>query len=273
MAYTAVETQQNRILLAAMEDAARSAGALQLAEFRSRPPGWGDVKGGHDFVSFVDLESEKRIRRILEKALSGTAFYGEETEQSLGESTWIVDPLDGTTNYLSGFDCWSISIALWEGNHPALGLIFRPFTGELFTAVRGGGAFHNGLLLPAAEWLAPESALIATGTPFRSPDTAGAFFAAVRGVMQSCRDIRRVGSAAVDLAYTAAGYFQGFWEVDLKPYDVAAGLLMLEETGHPCRSFSGVPYDPFRHRSLITARPGVMETLEEAIRQGYGMMD
>jgi myo-inositol-1(or 4)-monophosphatase len=257
-------------LLEAMEEAARAAGAFQLSEFRRRGPGWGDSKGSHDFVSFVDLESEKRIRLILQKALPQAAFYGEETEQSLGEEvTWVVDPLDGTTNYLSGFEFWAVSIALWDKDGPSLGLVYKPVGEELFTAHRGGGAFRNGVRLPPAEALSPQGALIATGTPYRSPDTMECFFSAVREVLKHCRDIRRNGSAALDLCYLAAGYFQGFWEVDLRPYDVAAGLLMLRETGHSCRTFSGIPYDPFKHRGLVTARPGVMETLEQAIRVGY----
>jgi myo-inositol-1(or 4)-monophosphatase len=259
-----------RALLKAMEDAARTAGEFQLSEFRRRAPGWGDSKGAHDFVSFVDLESENRIRRILQEALPRAAFYGEETEQSLGEeATWVVDPLDGTTNYLSGFEFWAVSIALWDKDGPCLGLVYKPVGGELFSARRGGGAFRNGIALAPAEYLAPRGALIATGTPYRSPDTGEFFFAAAREVLKHCRDIRRNGSAALDLCYLAAGYFQGFWEVDLQPYDVAAGLLLLRETGHPCRTFSGLPYDPFKHRGLVTARPGVMEALEQAVRTGY----
>ncbi|MDR2028509.1 MAG: inositol monophosphatase [Treponema sp.] len=259
-----------RPLLNAMEEAARTAGDFQLSEFRRRGPGWGDPKGDHDFVSFVDLESEKRIRQILQRALPQAAFYGEETEQSLGEdATWVVDPLDGTTNYLSGFEFWAVSIALWDKEGPSLGLVYKPVGGELFTARRDGGAFRNGVLLPPAKALPPRGALIATGTPYRSPDTWDCFFTAAREVLKHCRDIRRNGSAALDLCYLAAGYFQGFWEVDLQPYDVAAGLLMLRETGHPCRTFSGLPYDPFKHRGLVTARPGVMETLEQAVRLSY----
>ncbi|MDR2111036.1 MAG: inositol monophosphatase [Spirochaetaceae bacterium] len=257
-------------LLKAMEEAARTAGEFQLSEFRRRGPGWGDSKGSHDFVSFVDLESENRIRRILREALPRAAFYGEETEQSLGEeATWVVDPLDGTTNYLSGFEFWSVSIALWDQAGPSLGLVYKPVGEELFTARRDAGAFRNGVRLPFAEALSPRGALIATGTPYRSPDTGECFFAAVREVLKHCRDIRRNGSAALDLCYLAAGYFQGFWEVDLQPYDVAAGLLMLRETGHPCRTFSGAPYNPFKHRGLVSARPGVMEALEQAVRAGY----
>ncbi|MDR2402913.1 MAG: inositol monophosphatase [Spirochaetaceae bacterium] len=262
-------------LLAAMEEAARTAGAFQLSQFRLRLPGWGENKAGNEFVSFVDTESEKAIRLILEKAQPGAAFYGEETEQSLGEGlTWVVDPLDGTTNFISGFDYWAVSIALWEGGAgPVMGLVYRPMTDEIFTALRGGGAYRNGIRLNQAQPLALKSALIATGTPYRSPDTMDSFFATVRRVMEVFHDLRRSGSAAIDLSYTAAGYLQGFWEVDLQPYDVAAGLLMLSETGHRCSAFSGVPYDPFRHRSFVCARPGLMEALEEAVRLGYGNLE
>ncbi len=258
-------------LLGEAERAARVAASLQLAEFRKRGPGWGDAKAARDFVSFVDVESERAIRRVLDAALSGAAFFGEETDKRVGPgATWVVDPLDGTTNYLSGYDHWSVSIALWEGGRPVLGLVLKPSSGELFTAYAGGGAWRNGVRLQAAEGLDPLSALVATGTPYRSPETTDAFFAATRRVLASCRDVRRAGSAALDLCYVAAGFFQGFWEVDLQPYDVAAGLLMLSETGHEFRTFAGKAYDPFRCRTFVTGRPRVLEILQEAVREEYG---
>lgn len=258
-------------LLGEAERAARAAASLQLAEFRKRGPGWGDAKAARDFVSFVDLESERAIRRVLDAALPDAAFYGEETEKNVGPgATWIVDPLDGTTNYLSGYDHWSVSIALWEGGAPSLGLVLKPATGELFTAIRGGGAMRNGVTLSQTLALEPLSALIATGTPYRSPETTDAFFAATRRVLASCRDVRRAGSAALDLCYVAAGFFQGFWEVDLQPYDVAAGLLMLTETGHEYQTFAGGPYDPFHCRTLVTGRPHVLDTLQAIVRESYG---
>lgn len=253
-----------------MEEAARTAGALQLAEFRRRAPGWGDAKAARDFVSFVDLESERSIRRILEKALPEAGFFGEETGQKAGlGANWVVDPLDGTTNYLSGYDHWSVSIALWDADGPSLSLVLKPSSGELFTAARGSGAERNGVRLEQAAPMGIEGALVATGTPFRSPDTMDAFFAAVRSVMGRCRDLRRTGSAALDLCYLGAGFFQGFWEVDLQPYDVAAGLLVLSETGHRYGTFSGSPYDPFRHRSLVAGRPGVYEPLSAMVALAY----
>lgn len=262
-------------MLEAMERAAREVAAFQLSEFRTRAPGWGDEKSEREFVSFVDLESERIIRRILDAALPGAAFYGEETERTVGPgATWIVDPLDGTVNYLSGFDHWCVSIALRdgrteEGSEFAAALILKPSTGELFAAERGRGAYRNGTRLPPASPISPRDALIVTGTPFRSPDTTDAFFGAVRRALASFRELRRTGSAALDLAYLAAGFFQGYWETDLKPYDVAAGLLLLSETGHDYRNFAGEPYDLFRDRGFVSGRPGVMEPLSAAVRTEY----
>ena len=261
-------------LLEAMISAARSAGAFQMSEFRRREPGWGDTKAAHDFGSFVDVESERRIRTILHRALPDAAFYGEETEQQRGpDYTWIVDPLDGTTNFLSGLDHFSVSIALWEKDQPTLAVVYKPTVEELFTAERGKGAWRNGIALAQAQPMKPESALIATGTPYRSPDTIATFYRALDQVLQTFRDVRRCGSAALDLCYVAAGFFQGFWEVDLKPYDVAAGLLLLQETGNRIANFQGHPYDPFTHRGLVTGRPGVYELLRQQIKNAYGSLE
>lgn len=260
-------------LLDTMKEAALHASELQKAEFRLRAPGWGDTKEAHDFVSFVDVESERRIRTILERDFGEAAFFGEETEQNRGPGyTWIVDPLDGTTNYLSGYDHWSISIALWDQSGPVLGLVYKPSNDESFHAERDKGAWHNGKKLMHAEGMDPSAALIATGTPYRSPDTQTSFFTALKTVLGTCRDVRRSGSAALDLCYTAAGFFQGFWEVDLQPYDVAAGLLLLQETGQRCTTFSGTTYDPFKHRSLVCGRPGVYEKLAAAVNTAYQSM-
>lgn len=258
-------------LLRVAEEAAREAGAFQMSEFRGRAAGWGDAKAAHDFVSHVDVHSERLIRSRLEQVLPGAAFYGEETEQRIGDgATWIVDPLDGTTNFLSGFDHFSVSIALrGPGGGLELGVVYRPASGELFSALAGGGARRNGHLLPQAEPLAPEAALVATGTPYRSRDTDSAFFDTLTEVMDACRDVRRTGSAALDLAYVAAGFFQAFWEADLQPYDLAAGLLLLSETGHRTMNFHGGPYQLFLDRGFLTGRPGVIEPLAAAVEQHY----
>jgi len=260
-------------LLTTMVSAAKEAGAFQMSEFRRRDPGWGDAKAAHDFVSFVDIESEGRIKSILKAALPDAAFYGEETEKERSPGyTWIVDPLDGTTNYLSGLDHFSVSIALWKGEKPLLGVIYKPVTEELFTAEAGQGVWRNGNRLPRSRTMVCGAALIATGTPYRSADTVQSFYGALDRVLKTFRDVRRWGSAALDLCYVAAGFFQGFWEVDLQPYDVAAGLLMLEETGIPYSTFQGTVYDPFKHRSLVTGWPGVYETLSQQVASAYGSL-
>lgn len=261
----------DRLSVAASE-AAAAAGAFQVAEFRSRGPGWGEAKDASDYVSFVDVESENLLRSRLSAALPEAGFFGEETERSRGELTWVVDPLDGTTNFLSGFDYFAVSIALWDPKGPLVATVLRPSTGERFEAVRGKGARRNGAILPRAERLDPGAALVGTGTPYRSPDTIDAFFVATRTIMSRCRDIRRTGSAALDFCYLAAGYLQGFWEVDLQPYDVAAGLLMLSETGHLTADFAGGSYDAFSSRTFVGGRPGVFETLSEAVLAAYGPM-
>jgi len=266
-----------QVLLKEMEKAARGAAVFQLSEFRTRAPGWGDAKAARDFVSFVDLESERMIRTVLDRALPAASFYGEETEKTLGQDyTWIVDPVDGTTNYLSGYDHWCVSIALYRGGAPGTleaGLILKPTTNELFIATRGGGAFRNGVRLETAVQLDPGQALIVTGTPFRSPDTVDSFHRTVRRVMGINRDIRRTGSAALDLAYVAAGFFQGFWEVDLEPYDAAAGLILITETGQSTNDFAGRPYELFHSRGLVAGRPGVAEPLARIVREEYADVD
>lgn len=263
-------------MIEAMTRAAREAAAFQLSEFRSRGPGWGNAKSAREFVSFVDVESERLIQRILKEALPGAAFYGEETERTAGtgDFTWVVDPLDGTVNYLSGFDHWCVSIALRDKKQPkasgiVASVILKPSTDELFTAEMGKGAFRNGGRLSHAEPIEAADALIVMGTPFRSLDTLDAYFSVVRNVLSSYRELRRTGSAALDVAYLAAGFFQGYWEVDLMPYDVAAGLLLLSETGHDFRNFAGGPYELFQDRGFVSARPGIMETLMETVRTAY----
>ncbi len=255
-------------------EAARSillqVGTYQKRLFRAEKPGKGTEKLEHEFVSAVDIKSEEKIRKGLSHLFPEAGFYGEESQQTMGKRyTWVVDPLDGTTNYLSGFDYWSISVALFEGNAPVLGLVYRPQTDEFFTAIKGHGAFHEGRRLPRVQQFLLKDGLIGTGFPYRSPDTASSFFSAAEEILYRCRDIRRTGSAALDLSYVAAGYLQGFWEVDLKPYDVGAALLFLEEVGCPVTTFTNSTYDPFTCRSLVTGFPGLKDELTDILANHY----
>ncbi len=257
-------------MLTAIEALCKEAGAFQMQHFREREPGWGDEKEEKNYVSYIDVETERMLKRGLLALCPDAGFYGEESERVRNDALeWIVDPLDGTTNYLSGYEVFTISIGLAQQGKPALGVVYRPFTGDCFTAIRGQGARKNGVPLPRRATMPLAKALIGTGSPFRSPDLIERFFASVKEVMRGCRDIRRPGSAALDLTYVAAGYLQGFWEQDLQPYDVAAALCILSECGCPYSTLQGKPYDMFADRVLIAGAPGVHEELCEIISKHY----
>ncbi len=276
-------------LLPGIQKAMAEVGSFQISEWRKRDPGWGEAKSAKDFVSFVDRDSEARLADALRKILPEAGFYGEETIKERGpELTWVVDPLDGTTNYLSGLDQFSVSVALFKGDEPVLGCVYKPAGGEWWWAWAGGGAYYGktaapdpcghaafpaggqGTRLEIQRSSSLSNALVGTGTPFRSPDTRPAFFAASGQVLIVARDIRRLGSAALDLAFLASGWLQAFWEVDLEPYDVGAGILLLKETGCVFTSFSGEVYNPFKKRSLAAGRPGAAEELRRIIAPCYG---
>jgi myo-inositol-1(or 4)-monophosphatase len=295
-------------LLEEIRPAVAEVGRFQLSEWRKRPAGWAEEKAAKDLVTFVDRESEAMLSKALKAALPGSSFYGEEGEKSRGELTWVVDPVDGTTNYVCGLDWFCISVALYEDAardpggrpgaagpgvrpkgvagqgaggvaRPILGLVHRPAAGEWLWALRGGGAWEEGpgsepRRLGAALETRLRNALVCTGTPYRSPDTAAAFYAAAAEVTASALDLRRLGSAALDLCMVAAGRLQAFWEVDLKAYDVGAALLLLEETGCPFSTFGGGRYDPFESGSLVAGSPGAVEELRAIVSRRYaGLRD
>jgi myo-inositol-1(or 4)-monophosphatase len=274
--------EEARRLLEAIRPALAEVGRFQLSEWRRRPAGWAEEKAAKDLVSFVDRESEARLSAALKSALPGSSFYGEEGERSRGELTWVVDPVDGTTNYVSGLDWFCISVALFEEEaggaaRPVAALVYRPAAGEWYWALRGGGAWEEGpgrgaRRLPPVPPMRLRDALVCTGTPYRSPDTAGAFYAAAAAVTSAALDLRRLGSAALDLCSVAAGRLQAFWEVDLKPYDVGAALLLLEETGCPVSTIGGGRYDPFASSSIATGAPGAAEELRAVVAPFYAAL-
>jgi myo-inositol-1(or 4)-monophosphatase len=273
-------------LLDAMRSAAREAGQLQVSEWRKRPSGflessesWAEEKAAKELVSFVDRESERIVASSLHDALPGSAFFGEEGEKSRGELTWVVDPLDGTTNYICGLDWFCVSIALFEAvpggvDRPIAAAVYRPAAEEWFWAVRNGGAWEErpGSAPQRLEKTKPtllRRSLVCTGTPYRSPETVSAFYSAASELTAASLDLRRLGSAALDLCSVAAGRLQAFWEIDLKPYDVGAALLLLEETGCPVSTVAGAVYDPFSSRSLVTGSPGAAEELRTLLARHY----
>jgi myo-inositol-1(or 4)-monophosphatase len=191
-------------------------------------------KGPADFVSAADHRAEEVIRTELARARPDYGFLMEESGETRGrdpQHRWIVDPLDGTTNFLHAIPQFAISIALERQGKLAAALVYNPITDELFTAERGAGAFLNDRRLRVAARTQLAEAVIATGIPFKGRGDHEGYIRELSRVMPAVAGIRRFGAAALDLAWVAAGRFDGFWERDLSPWDLAAGLLLIREAG------------------------------------------
>lgn len=189
-------------------------------------------KGHNDFVSEVDRAAEKAIIEIILEAYPKHAILAEESgAQGNSEYVWIIDPLDGTTNYLHGFPQYSVSIALQHKGVITQGVIYDPTRNELFTATRGVGAFLNDRRIRTAKTRDLSESLVATGFPYTDFTHMSRYMSILQEVMQKCAGIRRPGSAALDLAYVACGRFDAFFEFNLKSHDIAAGSLLVQEAG------------------------------------------
>jgi len=203
-------------------------------------------KGPADFVSTADLKAERVLREELGKARPDYAFLMEEsgaTAGSAGEGRrWVVDPLDGTTNFLHGLPHFAISIALEEKGEIVAALIYDPIKEEQFHAEKGGGAFLNDRRLRVSGRTRMEDALIGTGIPFKGHGQHGIFAAEVERVSAEVAGVRRWGAASLDLAYVAAGRLDGFWERGLSPWDIAAGALLVREAGGYMTAIDGKPW-------------------------------
>ncbi|NQZ58177.1 MAG: inositol monophosphatase [Lentisphaeraceae bacterium] len=250
------------------------AGEYQMSKFRSMSPGSGDEKVLRETVSEVDVNSEAMLIESLKDIFPGAGFLGEESGRSGNEeSFWIIDPLDGTTNYLSGLDQFSISIAYFHKGEVHGGVVYRPASGETFSAVRGLGFRHNGKESTNVNMdLECGKALIGTGFPYRSEDLHASFFTCAQDVLLASRGMRRFGSAALDLAYVAAGFLQGFWESELMSYDCAAGILMMEEAGRISTNGIGGKYDLFNDRLLVCGVPSVHKKLLSIVKSSYNSL-
>lgn len=200
-----------------------------------------ESKGLNDFVSFVDKQSESMLIDELSEIIPNSSFLAEEGGKIYTESEWmwIVDPLDGTTNYIHGIPLYSISIALMKGGILQLAVIHEPNLNETFHAISGGGAFVNGKPLNIGNASCMKDSLWATGFPYYDFDKIDEYMDFIKYSIKHTHGLRRLGSAAIDLAYTAAGRLDGFFEFGLKPWDVAAGALIVQEAGGIVTDFSG----------------------------------
>ena len=226
--------------LGTAERAARAAGERILAAARAARLDGLDTKGAGDYVTAADLAAERAAVDVLAREAPGVPVLAEEGGGALtGGRLWAVDPLDGTTNFVHGFPAVAVSVALLEDGHPVAGCVHAPFLGETYTARRGGGAFRDGAPLRVSQ-RPPEAAVVATGFPFRQKDRLlPRYLRAFEAALRSFEDLRRPGAAALDLAWTAAGVFDGFFELGLSTWDVAAGVLLVEEAGGVTSDWGG----------------------------------
>lgn len=261
-------------------DSARTAGSILL---KYRESGFKvDSKEGMELVTEADIESEKYLEKTLTELLPGSSFLGEESWTGIFPKApyWVVDPLDGTNNYAMGIPFFCISIALVDNDGVCLGCIHDPVHSETFMAMRGGGAFLNGSSIRVSSAEKLRDAVVATGFPYtRTPEDLTFDLDVLTQFLGQVRGIRRCGSAALDLAYTAAGRYGGFWEENLKPWDMAAGVLLVQEAGGKVSGFrkkswninsGGVQcsangiWDQFC-KIIEKSAPGKPETLENSL--------
>tara|TARA_A200000159_G_C7257045_1_gene311356 strand:- start:107 stop:910 length:804 start_codon:yes stop_codon:yes gene_type:complete len=191
-------------------------------------------KKAGDFVSKADLRAEKIIKEELMSARASYGWCAEESDEIQGEDPtrrWLVDPLDGTTNFLHGIPHWAISIALEHKQEIVAGIIYDPIKDELFSAQKGGGSWLNEQRLRVSNRTSFQEMLFATGIPFGESDYLENSLTSIGNLVPSCAGIRRNGAASLDLAYVAAGRFDGFWEQNLAPWDIASGILIVKEAG------------------------------------------
>ena len=244
-------------------EAARIAGKYQRYRFESALKV--ALKGDKDLVTEVDQESERLIVGHLLSSFPEHTIVAEEGEYQPGDTSfrWIIDPLDGTTNYAHGFPWFCVSIGLESAGELVAGVIFNPMHNELFTATKGGGAYLNGRRLQVSTRFPLQNTLLGTGFPYDCASDPANNFADFITFQKAARGIRRAGAAALDLAYVAAGRLDGFWELKLKPWDVAAGVLLVREAGGTVTTFDGTGYDVFNQR--IVASNGLIHAEMVAI--------
>jgi myo-inositol-1(or 4)-monophosphatase len=229
------------------------------------------TKKPNDFVSEIDRASERAIIAVLRAAFPDHAIMAEESGRSgTSEYTWIIDPLDGTTNFLHGLPHHCISIALRQGSEVVVGVILESMHDRLFTAVKGGGAFLNGRPMHVSARQSFQHSLIGTGLPFTDFSYLDDYLGTLREIMQQATGIRRAGAAALDLAFVAASWLDGYWETGLNAWDIAAGVLLVAEAGGTVSDFAGRPHDLVR-RHICAGTPGVHRAILDVLGRYPGL--
>lgn len=223
-------------------------------------------KGQSDFVTEVDRGAEAEIVRTIRRYYPDHAVLGEEGGASGDHDTvWIIDPLDGTTNFLHGIPHYAVSIGVVHRGKPEHGVIYAPATNDLFVATAGRGAQLNNRRLRVSRAATLDESLIGTGAPFRDEDRIATYLPQLGRVLEQTAGIRRAGSAALDLAYVACGRLDGFWELGLKPWDIAAGILMVREAGGVVSEIYGRE-DVLDTGHVLAGNPRIHDALQGLLR-------
>ena len=228
-----------------------------------------ETKGLHDLVSYVDKDTEKLLVAGLREVLPEAGFITEEgTEGAVRaeEFNWIIDPLDGTTNFVHGLPCYSISVALMHHQELVAGVVYEVTRDECFRAAKGAGAFCNEQPIHVTDVAALGGSLLATGFPYTHFGLLDDYLRVLGAFMERCHGVRRIGSAAVDLAYVAAGRFEGFFEFNLNSYDVAAGILLVREAGGRVTQFLE-DGEPVFGREVVASNGHVHQQMQDTIRE------
>ena len=246
--------------------AARQAGDLALRYSEQLDRIKITEKKANDFCSEVDVKAEQIIIQTIRKHYPSHGIMAEESGMHEGsdETVWIIDPLDGTSNYLHGFPFYSVSIAVQHKKRIEHGVIYDPIRKEFFTASRGGGAQLNDTRIRISKQTQLSKALLGTGFPFRNKELCERHFATFQSLFGQCSGVRRAGSAALDLAYVAAGRLDGFWEFGLRPWDIAAGSLLIKEAGGLVGDISGGE-QYMKTGNIVAGNPKLFKSLLQTI--------
>ncbi len=260
--------RHNEVLGAAREAAALAARYIRSVERPSEPTEWG-TKGASDFVTDIDRESERLVAQTLIGAFPSSTIVGEEltpgTPRDDRNLTWVVDPLDGTTNFLHGYPAFAVSVAAVHCGQLVAGVIVDVDRGIEYYAARNEGAWCGSRRLRVSDTTDPKLALIGTGYPFKSLDQLPCYLRQFSEILRSTSGIRRAGSAALDLADVAQGRFDGFWELFLAPWDVAAGTLLVREAGGRVTDADGNE-DVVRQGAIVAGNPAIHDWLLRVLR-------
>jgi myo-inositol-1(or 4)-monophosphatase len=271
----------NRELLDGAVAAARAGGGVLRARYGSLRPGEVDEKGTNDFVTAVDRESEEAVLAVLRDRFPGTAILAEESSGEEGGGTatgeglrWVVDPLDGTTNYIHGYPCFAVSVSCERDGRPAAGAVLDPHRDALYTAARGAGAWRDGEPIEVAPGRLLHGSLLVTGFPFRALDRLPEYLPCFEELLRSVSGMRRDGSAALDMCYVACGWYDGFWEMGLSRWDLSAGSLIVEEAGGIASGFCGKSGEHLATGDVVAANahlhPRILEVVQRHFRPAAG---